>query len=82
MENITIEILEEKEIEQCRELCDELMGFRKSKAFMEPERFDGMNFDTRMKKAGRAPWKSMRPSQKTGLFPWGTSSPPWNRRRG
>lgn len=43
MKNITIEILGEEDIEQCRELCDELMAFQKSKAFLEPERFDGMN---------------------------------------
>ena len=50
MKNITIKILGEEDIEQCREL----MVFQKSKAFIEPERFDGMNFDTRMKKS----WES------------------------
>ena len=54
MKNITIDIVRDGNIEQCRDLCNELMAFQKSKAFMEPERFDGMNFDTRMKKS----WKS------------------------
>lgn len=36
---------------QCRKLCDELTAFQKSKAFMEPEHFDAMHFDTRMKKS-------------------------------
>lgn len=51
MKNITIEILEDGNIEQCRELCNELMAFQKSKATMAPENFDAMNFDTRMKKS-------------------------------
>jgi GNAT superfamily N-acetyltransferase len=37
------------EIELCRDLCDELMAYQKSKAVMLPEVFDGMNFDTRLK---------------------------------
>lgn len=32
----------------CRELCNELMVFQKSKAQIKPELFDNMNFDTRM----------------------------------
>lgn len=71
MENITIEILEEKEIEQCRDLCDELMGFRKSKAFMEPERFDGMNFDTRMKKSWESALEKHAAIAKDGAVPVG-----------
>lgn len=51
MENITIEVIKDGNIEQCRELCNELMVFQKSKANIEPERFDTMNFDTRMKKS-------------------------------
>ncbi len=51
MRTLTFEELRGADIEQCRELCDELMAFQKSKAFMEPERFDAMNFDTRMKKS-------------------------------
>ncbi len=49
--NITIEVVRDGNIEQCRDLCNELMAFQKSKAVMEPERFDTMSFDTRMKKS-------------------------------
>jgi ribosomal protein S18 acetylase RimI-like enzyme len=51
MKNIAFEVVRDKNIEQCRELCNELMAFQKSKAFMLPEKFDGMNFDTRMRKS-------------------------------
>lgn len=46
--NITYEILHDEEIECCRDICNELMAFQKSKAYITPERFDTMNFDTRM----------------------------------
>ena len=49
MQNITIEIIDDENIELCRELCNELMAFQQSKAVIAPECFDGMNFDTRMK---------------------------------
>ena len=51
MSNITVEIAHDGNIEQCRELCDELMAFQKSKATLSPEVFDLMNFDTRMKRS-------------------------------
>lgn len=51
MNNITLHIVQDGNIEQCRELCNELMAFQKSKAILAPEAFDGMNFDTRMKKS-------------------------------
>jgi ribosomal protein S18 acetylase RimI-like enzyme len=51
MENITFEVVQDGNIEQCRELCNELMAFQKSKATIEPEKFTPMNFDTRMKKS-------------------------------
>lgn len=51
MHNITFEIVQDGNIEQCRELCNELMAFQKSKATMMPECFDAMNFDTRMKRS-------------------------------
>lgn len=51
MRNIVTQAIGAGDIEQCRELCDELMAFQKSKAFLEPERFDCMTFDTRMKKS-------------------------------
>lgn len=51
MENITIEVVKDRNLEQCRDLCNELMAFQKSKATIAPESFDTMNFDTRMKKS-------------------------------
>ena len=45
---ITYEILREEEVECCRDICNELMVFQKSKAYITPELFDTMNFDTRM----------------------------------
>ena len=51
MPNITFEVLSGDAIEQCRELCNELMAFQKSKATRCPENFNSMNFDTRMKKS-------------------------------
>lgn len=39
------------DIEQCRELCDELMAFQQAQATISPESFNGMNFDTRLKKS-------------------------------
>jgi len=46
--NVKYEIVSNKEIECCRDLCNELMAFQKSKSHIKPELFDGMNFDTRM----------------------------------
>jgi GNAT superfamily N-acetyltransferase len=46
--NVTFEIIPDEKIEVCRELCNELMAFQKSKATIKPEWFDNMNFDTRM----------------------------------
>jgi GNAT superfamily N-acetyltransferase len=49
MQNITFEIVRDGNIEQCRELCNELMRFQQSQAVLHPEKFGYMNFDTRMK---------------------------------
>lgn len=49
MQNITIEIVNDANIEQCRDLCNELMAFQKSKAIIVPSAFDGMNYETRLK---------------------------------
>ncbi len=46
--NFIYEIISEEEIECCRDLCNELMAFQKSKSLTQPELFDNMNFDTRM----------------------------------
>ncbi|MFF2445497.1 GNAT family N-acetyltransferase [Neobacillus sp. NPDC058068] len=46
--NITYEVIADEKSECCRELCNELMAFQKSKAYIKPELFYNMNFDTRM----------------------------------
>lgn len=45
---LTYEVISIEEVEYCRDLCNELMAFQKSKAIITPELFDHMNFDTRM----------------------------------
>lgn len=42
------EVITEDQIDYCRDLCNELMTFQKSKAHITPELFDSMNFETRM----------------------------------
>lgn len=49
MPNITIEIVTDGNIEQCRALCNELMAFQQSKATIAPEAFDNMTFEGRLK---------------------------------
>ncbi len=51
MRNIKIEIIKDDNIELCRDLCNELMAFQKSKAIIGAECFNDMNFDTRMKRS-------------------------------
>jgi GNAT superfamily N-acetyltransferase len=46
--NLKYEIIPDDKIECCRDLCNELMAFQKSKAYIKPELFDNMNFETRM----------------------------------
>lgn len=46
--NLTYEILPDEKIECLRDTCNELMTFQKSKAYITPELFDNMNFDTRL----------------------------------
>ncbi|WP_078410555.1 GNAT family N-acetyltransferase [Priestia abyssalis] len=46
--NLTYEMIHDENIECCRDLCNELMAFQKSKSYIKPELFDNMNFDTRM----------------------------------
>ncbi|MBT2688787.1 GNAT family N-acetyltransferase [Bacillus sp. ISL-47] len=46
--NLKYETLTEDKIEYCRDLCNELMAFQKSKANIKPELFDSMRFETRM----------------------------------
>lgn len=46
--NLTYEIVSDNDIAVCRDICNELMGFQKSKATITPELFDGMNFETRL----------------------------------
>ncbi|MCK6256288.1 GNAT family N-acetyltransferase [Fictibacillus sp. KIGAM418] len=42
------EVLPDEKIECCREICNELMAFQKSKSYITPELFDNMNFETRL----------------------------------
>lgn len=46
--NLTYEILPDDKIEELRNSCNELMVFQKSVAYIKPELFDSMNFDTRL----------------------------------
>ncbi|MFC6037824.1 GNAT family N-acetyltransferase [Paenisporosarcina macmurdoensis] len=46
--NIQYEVITDEKIECCRDMCNELMAFQKSKSHIKPELFDNMNFDTRM----------------------------------
>lgn len=46
--DLKFEIISDEEIDSCRDLCNELMAFQKSKAYITPERFDSMNFESRM----------------------------------
>jgi ribosomal protein S18 acetylase RimI-like enzyme len=46
--NFQYEIISDDKIEYCRDLCNELMTFQKSKAYIKPELFDNMNFETRL----------------------------------
>lgn len=46
--DLNYEILTEEKIELCRDVCNELMAFQKSKAYIAPELFDSMNFETRL----------------------------------
>lgn len=51
MKTFTFETVKPEDIQQCKELCNELMAFQKAKAIIYPENFSFMNFDTRMKKS-------------------------------
>ncbi|MFX3675245.1 MAG: GNAT family N-acetyltransferase [Paenisporosarcina sp.] len=46
--NLNYEIIPAEKIECCRDICNDLIAFQKSKAYIKPELFDNMNFDTRM----------------------------------
>lgn len=50
MSPITIDVINDGQIDLCKDLCNELMAFQKSKATIAQNAFDSMNFDTRMKK--------------------------------
>ncbi len=58
MPEIVLKVLPTENIEICRDLCNELMAFQKSKAILHPEAFAGMNFDTRMKRSCEAALRS------------------------
>jgi GNAT superfamily N-acetyltransferase len=46
--NLKYVVLPDEKIECCKDLCNELMVFQKSKAYINPELFDNMNFETRL----------------------------------
>ncbi|WP_433957260.1 GNAT family N-acetyltransferase [Cytobacillus horneckiae] len=46
--NFTYVVIPDEKVELCRDLCNELMSFQKSKAYIKPDLFDNMNFETRM----------------------------------
>ncbi|MFS8540614.1 MAG: GNAT family N-acetyltransferase [Tissierellales bacterium] len=46
--NINYEILSEDQIHCLKDLCNELMAYQKSVAYIHPEWFDNMCFETRM----------------------------------
>lgn len=46
--DIVFELVTDGNIEQCRELCNELMAFQQAQAVIAPQAFDSMNFETRL----------------------------------
>lgn len=46
--NINYEIISDDNISCIKDLCNELMAYQKSKAYIHPEWFDNMCFETRM----------------------------------
>lgn len=46
--DVTYKVLPDQDIEICRDLCNELMVYQKSKARITPELFDAMSFETRL----------------------------------
>ncbi|KZE68972.1 acetyltransferase [Fictibacillus phosphorivorans] len=46
--DVKYEVLPDHDIELCRDLCNELMVYQKSKASITPELFDAMSFETRL----------------------------------
>lgn len=45
---LSYEVISTEDIDCIRDLCNELMVFQKSKAYITPHRFDNMCFETRM----------------------------------
>jgi ribosomal protein S18 acetylase RimI-like enzyme len=45
---LTYEVIPDEQIECCKDVCNELMTFQKSKAYIKPDLFDNMNFETRL----------------------------------
>ncbi|WP_409300824.1 GNAT family N-acetyltransferase [Peribacillus sp. SCS-155] len=46
--DLIYEVISEEKIELCRDLCNELMVFQKSNAYIKADLFDTMNFETRL----------------------------------
>jgi len=49
IDSLEFEILQKENYDSCRNLCNELMQYQKSQAIIDKEKFDSMNYDTRMK---------------------------------
>lgn len=45
---INYEVISERDVHLVKDLCNELMIFQKSKAYIKPELFDNMSFETRL----------------------------------
>lgn len=45
---IEYEVISDENASMIKDLCNELMDFQKSKAYIHPEWFDNMNFETRL----------------------------------
>ncbi|MFD1021007.1 GNAT family N-acetyltransferase [Thalassobacillus hwangdonensis] len=46
--NLTYEVIADENIAICKDLCNELMDFQQSVAYIKPELFDDMNFESRL----------------------------------
>jgi GNAT superfamily N-acetyltransferase len=46
--NLTYDVIPPTDVECLRDSCNELMAFQKSVAYIKPELFDKMNFETRL----------------------------------
>ncbi|MEG0250833.1 MAG: GNAT family N-acetyltransferase [Peptostreptococcus sp.] len=69
--NISIEVIGADRITECKDLCNKLMAYQKSKAVLYPENFNSMNFDSRMKASYKNALRSHLVMVKDGAIPIG-----------